>query len=261
MGAAIAASAAAAGNEVAWVSQDRSPATARRAEALGLEDLGTIDAAASVATHLVSVCPPAAALATAAAVRAAGFRGVYVDANAVAPTTALEVARTVEAGGATFVDGGIIGGPNRPRLYLAGEAARDVATRFAAPAEVIALDAAVPAASALKMVYAAWTKGTTAMLFAIAGAARALGVEGALRDEWSHSQPGLGDRLELSAGAARKAWRWSPEMEEIARTLADAGVPDGFHLAASEVFERLASFKDEPDASLDEVLAALLGHH
>jgi len=36
--------------------------------------------------------------------------------------------------------------------------------------------------------------------------------------------------------AAAKGWRWIAEMEEIAATFAAAGQPDGFHLAAAEVF-------------------------
>jgi hypothetical protein len=35
-----------------------------------------------------------------------------------------------------------------------------------------------------------------------------------------------------------KGWRWVGEMEEIAHTMADAGLPDGFHQAAAEVYRR-----------------------
>ena len=58
---------------------------------------------------------------------APGFRGVYVDANAVAPGTARAIGDVVEAAGARFVDGGIIGPANRKpgaaRIYLSGHAA------------------------------------------------------------------------------------------------------------------------------------------
>ena len=70
----------------------------------------------------MSVCPPHAALDIARQV--AGFGGVYVDANAISPATAREVAGIVEAGGASYVDGGIIGtppvAPGFIRLYLSG---------------------------------------------------------------------------------------------------------------------------------------------
>ena len=57
----------------------------------------------------------------------AGFRGLYVDANAVAPSTAKAMAAACLAAGArAFVDGGITGGPpKRPggtRLFLSGNA-------------------------------------------------------------------------------------------------------------------------------------------
>jgi hypothetical protein len=92
-------------------------------------------------------------------------------------------------------------------------------------------------ASALKMAFAAWTKGTAAMLIAIRALARAEGVEEALLDEWRLSVPELIDRSAAAARSAdRKGWRWVAEMEEIASTFAAAGLPDGFHKAAAEVF-------------------------
>jgi Domain of unknown function (DUF1932) len=105
------------------------------------------------------------------------------------------------------------------------------------PVEAPVLGTEPGLASALKMAYAAWTKGTAAMLLAIAAAAREAGVEDALLAEWERSQPDVPGRLEAAAGAAeRKGWRWVGEMEEIAATLAAAGQPDGFHGAAAEVF-------------------------
>jgi hypothetical protein len=92
-------------------------------------------------------------------------------------------------------------------------------------------------ASALKMAYAAWTKGTSALLLAIRATARAAGVDDALVAEWERSQPDVPGRCERAAdAAAHKGWRWVAEMEEIAATFAAAGEPDGFHRAAAEVF-------------------------
>ena len=117
------------------------------------------------------------------------------------------------------------------------------------------------AASALKMAYAAYTKGTTALLLAILGVARASGVEQALADEWQRSQPALASGAEgrIRASAA-KAWRFSGEMEEIAATFAAAGLPDGFHLAAADLYARLEHYRDaDPPPSLDQMLASLAG--
>ncbi len=209
---------------------------------------------------VVSICPPEAALAVAGEMAATGFTGLYVDANAVSPATAERVGAMVEAGGAAYVDGGVIGGPDRPHLYLSGKRAADAAEAFGDPARTTVLAGGDrSAASVLKMVYAGWTKGSTALMLAVAAASRRLGVEEALRAEWEATQPGLVSRLTASAGPASKAWRWVGEMEEIAATLEGAGLPAGFHRAAAEVYRRLADFKDDRTIGGDAVLDALLG--
>jgi 3-hydroxyisobutyrate dehydrogenase-like beta-hydroxyacid dehydrogenase len=240
MGAALGARLRERGHDVAWAGGGRSAATRERAEAAGLRDAGSLGALAAASDVLLSVCPPHAALDVARA--AAGFTGVYVDANAIAPATVETVRAIVEGGGARFVDGGIVGPPperdGTTRLYLSGADAALVADAFVGTCVAAPVLGAEPgAASALKMAYAAWTKGTAAMLLAIRATARASGVEDALMDEWSRSQPDAGDRLAAARdSAARKGWRWVGEMEEIAATFAAAGQPDGFHRAAAEVF-------------------------
>lgn len=265
MGAAVGACLVAGGLRVAWASAGRSPATRRRAEAAGLEDLGSLEGALAAAQVVLSVCPPHGALELAREVARAGFRGTYVDANAIAPATAREVARSVEAAGAAFVDGGIIGPPPGPgkstRLYLSGGRAAEVAAMFAGnrmPATV--LDGAAGAASALKACYAAWTKGATALLAIIRTLARQEGVEETLLAEWKLSQPELPRRSEAIVANARKAWRWVGEMEEIAASFEAAGLPGGFHLAAAEVYRRLEDFKDvAAPPSLAAIAQALRG--
>ncbi|PYM34948.1 MAG: phosphogluconate dehydrogenase, partial [Candidatus Rokuibacteriota bacterium] len=111
MGAAVGASARADGARVLWAGEGRGAATRARAAAVGLEDVGTLDELARRSELIVSVCPPDAALDLARAVAERRFAGLYLDANAVAPGTAREIGAIVEKAGATFVDGGIIGGP------------------------------------------------------------------------------------------------------------------------------------------------------
>jgi 3-hydroxyisobutyrate dehydrogenase-like beta-hydroxyacid dehydrogenase len=248
MGAAVAACALAAGNRVLWTSEGRGADTARRAAAAGLTDAGSLGAALSGADVVLSVCPPHAAVQVAREVAAQGFRGLYVEGNAVSPGTTREIARLVESAGATFVDGGIVGGPPptaapaagaATRLYLSGKGAERASALFTGTGlGVVALDGPVGAASALKMSYAAWTKGSTALLAATCAVAEHEGVAEALFEEWRLSQPELARRLEGVRGSSRKAWRWIAEMEEIADAFADAGQPDGFHRAAAEVYRR-----------------------
>ena len=237
MGSAVGAALRAQGHEALWASEGRSAATAARAQAAAMRDAGTVAAVLGRAEVVLSICPPHAALETAEL--AAGFEGVYVDANAVSPDTARAAQAAV---GGPFVDGGVIGPPpaqrGTTRLYLSGEEGASVAALFGdGPLEAIVLDGGVGAASALKMTYAAWTKGTAALLVAIRATARVHGVDEDLLAEWAISQPRLGDRYERAVdSSAEKGWRWVAEMREIAQTFAAAGQPDGFHLAAAEVF-------------------------
>ncbi len=263
MGAAIGACLVRTGSRVVWASTGRSAATRSRAGAAEIEDLESPERTLAAADMVLSVCPPHGALELAREVARKGFRGLYVDANAISPATAREIGRVVEAAGAVFVDGGIIGPPPvsgaRSRLYLCGSRAQDVATLFAGSnLEALVLEGPAGAASALKACYAAWTKGATALLASIRALAQHEGVEPALIEEWKRSQPELPKRSEAVLANARKAWRWIGEMEEIAASFETAGLPAGFHLAAANVYRRLEEFKDgAAPPSLAEVTAAL----
>jgi len=256
MGAAVGQCLAGAGHRVLWVPQGRGPASTARAAAAGMDgvDLAGLVRSAEV---IMSVCPPSAALAVAREVAGAGFGGLYVDANAVSPATAREVAGIVAASGAGYVDGGIIGtppvAPGFIRLYLSGPRAGEVRELFEdSPVDARVVDrglegggvgdgGVIGAASAVKMAYASWTKGSAALLLAARALARAEGIEDVLLAEWGLSQPGLEARADGAArSAASKGWRWVAEMEEIAATMAAAGLPAGFHQAAAEIYRSSA---------------------
>ncbi len=247
--------------EVLWCSDGRSPASAARAERWGLSDVGTLAALVDRSETIVSVCPPASAIAVADEVASLGFDGVYVDANAIAPATAREVAERFER----FVDGGIVGPPadraGTTRLYLAGPEAGAVAELWADTAlDARVIDGGAGAASALKMAFATWTKVSSALLLDVRALARAEGVEEALLGEWAISMPETIERSDRTAsGVGPKAWRFVGEMEQMVRAYGDAGLPVGFAGGAAELYGRLAAFKDAPDVTLDAVLDELLG--
>jgi len=238
MGSAVGATLAARGETVIWASAGRSAATAERAQIAGLEDVGSVEELCRRSDVIISVCPPHAAAEVAEA--AQGFPGIYVDANAVSPATA----RSIEELVGRCVDGGIIGPPpaeqGTTRLYLSGREAGLVADLFAeTTVDARVVSAEVGAASAVKMAFAGWTKGSAALLLAIRALARVEGVEETLLDEWRLSLPQLEDRSVAAARSAqKKSWRWIGEMEEIAQTFASAGLPDGFHRAAAEIYRR-----------------------
>jgi 3-hydroxyisobutyrate dehydrogenase-like beta-hydroxyacid dehydrogenase len=225
MGAAVGRCLTDAGHIVLWASQGRGPETAARARAAGLEDAGTAEEVAGRAEIILSICPPHVALDVAWAVQ--GFDGLFIDANAISPATAREVALMVEDGGATYVDGGIIGPPpavaGSTRLYLSGAEAPAVCDLFAGtPLDARVAGQGATAASAVKMAYAGCSRGA-------------------------------------AQSAMAKGWRWVAEMEEIAATMTAAGLPDGFHQGAAEVFRRAprAGSGAAGDQALDAVLTAL----
>jgi len=266
MGAAVGACLREHGLRVLWVSGGRSAATRARARASALQDVARLEDALKASDIVLSICPPHAAVEVAASVAQTGFHGIYVDANAIAPTTTRKVGRLVEAAGATFVDGAIIGPPptseHRTRLYLAGPSREEVAALFhATHLQAIALEDAVGAASALKMCYAAWSKGTTALLLSIRALAQSEGVDAYLLQEWSLSQPGPLRQSDMVPATARKAWRWVAEMEEIAASFEATQLPGGFHHAAADIYRRLRDFKEQAATpALPTVLAKVRQH-
>jgi 3-hydroxyisobutyrate dehydrogenase-like beta-hydroxyacid dehydrogenase len=223
MGAALGKALVAAGHTVHWASAGRSEAT--RARASAFVDAGDVTAVLRRCDVVFSVVPPHAALELARSLPP--YDGLYVDANAVAPATARAIGDAVPR----FVDGGIVGAPASPHLYLSGDDAPAVAALFAGSAVTARV---VSNASALKCAYAAWTKGSAALLLATRAYARAEGVEDDLLAEW---EPELHERLARAERSARaKGWRWTGEMQEIALAFAAAGLPAGFHEAAAEIY-------------------------
>lgn len=246
--------------EVLWAGAGRSATTTSRARDAAFTDVGTLDELVCACDVIVSVVPPAAAEQTASDVAELGFDGVYADANAISPERARRVAGLLSP--ARFVDGGIVGPPavteGSTRLYLSGSDADIVARLFEGSVlEPIVLDDEVGTASALKMAYAAYTKGSTALVMGVRALAERHGITPALLAEWERSIPELPDRSDAMLGRSPvKAWRFSGEMDEIADTFAAAGLPAGFHVAAAEVFGRVGPEAGETDPS-DIVLRLL----
>ncbi|MEY2401594.1 MAG: hypothetical protein QOJ08_1705 [Ilumatobacteraceae bacterium] len=242
-----------------WSGDGRSEATRARAAAAGMEDVGSLDALVKRAEVIISVCPPGVAVDVARSVAAIGFDGIYVDVNAISPTTTRLIGTLFER----FVDGGVIGPPvqiaGSTRLYLSGDETGEVAALWTGSAlEPRMVDGGAGAASAVKVCFAAWTKGTAALLLAIRALAVAEDVEKALLAEWATSLPGLAEQSDRAAsGNAPKAWRFEGELAEIAQSFAAHDLPDGFGRAAAEVYARLGEFKDTPGTTLDEVVEAL----
>jgi 3-hydroxyisobutyrate dehydrogenase-like beta-hydroxyacid dehydrogenase len=264
MGISVAASAQNSGHTVYWASNGRSPQTHWRAQDHSLIDVHSLAGLCRLCTIIISICPPDAAEEVARQVLAHAFQGLYADLNAISPQRAQRIGAAMAEQDIVFVDGGIIGGPawepGKTWLYLSGRGAERVAHCFAAgPLETAVIGDALGRASALKMCYAAYTKGTTALLAAVLGTAESLGVRDELEHQWSRHDPNLAPQTaQRVQRVTAKAWRFAGEMEEIAATFAGAGLPGGFHQAAADLYRRLAKFKEQDTTpELAEVLAAL----
>lgn len=261
MGAAIAASACNSGMDVYWCSEGRSAATLERANSLGLNALPSLQSLCDTCDLLISVCPPHAALELAELVMACNFQGIYADVNAVSPTTVTTIASKLEKAGIEVVDGGIIGLPPVTRgttwLYLSGKAAATVMDCFdAGPLETEALSDRIGQASGLKICFAANSKGTAALHTAILAAADNMGVRDALENQWDIYNPEFTAKSHgRICQVARKSWRFTGEMKEIAATLENNGLPREFFDAAAEIYERQITFKDvEKEPAIEAIL-------
>ena len=248
------------GHEVFWASSERSQLSRDRASTW--QEKSKLSELVEEVDAILSVCPPSEARALANEVLDLRFRGIYVDANAIAPQTASEILNDF---GSNYVDGGLIGPPAREkgstRLYLSGKFAREVGSWFDTSllqAKVIATEMGVQASS-LKMAYAGYTKGSSALLILINAFAELAGVRESLVKEWELSQPELIKRSEQAAkGTAAKAWRFVGEMEEIAKTMKSSDLPEGFHNGSAELYSLMARFKDAKSPDLNEVMEEII---
>ena len=265
MGVSIAASAINSNNQVYWVSTGRSEKTCSRAEKYKLINAGSLSQLCHECEIIISICPPYAAEDVARDVIGSGFKGYYLDANAISPKSSIRIGRMMDASGIQFIDGGIIGGPawtpKETWLYLSGKDADMIKDCFTnGPLETKIIGEEIGRASALKMCYAAYSKGTTALLAAILAVSESLDVREELYHQWALDNADFVKQAEgRTTRVTSKAWRFDGEMHEIASTFQDAGLPNGFHKAAADVYHRMASFKNTQETpALEDVLQALL---
>ena len=230
--------------------EGRSERTAELAKQAGLEDVGSIRKLVETCDAIFSVLNPGAALDNArdvaAAMRSTGRKIVYVDCNAIAPQTGHEIERLIRDAGGVFIDAGIIGPPPRgkakTKLYVSGpEAAALSECIVDDQLRVRVVGERIGDASAVKMCYASMTKGTVALGMELLIAARKLGVDQALEAEFRESQPDLHESVvSRSVSMPPKAYRWVPEMLEIAKTFEGVGLTPRMFQGAADMFEHIA---------------------
>jgi 3-hydroxyisobutyrate dehydrogenase-like beta-hydroxyacid dehydrogenase len=255
--------------------RDRSERTRRLAKAARIEDVPTVEALVQQADVILSIMVPAnagqAAQTVAKAISATEADVVYADCNAIAPQTVREIGERITTAGGTFVDASIVGGPPRKgkasgtRFYASGPDLELFQQLDGFGLNVVVLGDPIGQASAIKMCYAALTKGTTALCAELLTAARALGVYDALEQEFQRSQPAMHQRMQRMTGMPAKSRRWVGEMEEIAKTFEHvgltprmlAGAADMYRLVGGTVLADRTPESSEPPPSLAEMLVVL----
>jgi 3-hydroxyisobutyrate dehydrogenase-like beta-hydroxyacid dehydrogenase len=257
MGAAVGRQAVIGGASVRWIGSGRSAATRKRAAAAGFDEFADLLAALDGTDIVLSICPPAAAEDLAREL--IGYTGVFVEANAITPARVARIAAMLPT--ARVVDGGIIGEPpnqaGTTRLYLSGITA-GIPELFSGTAlEVVTLPGGIGQASALKMAYASYQKASRVLAAVAHALAREYGVDDHLMREAGllRSFP-LADVEQFPAVAA-KAWRWAPELVEVADVLRESGLPDELALGAAAALARWASAKDRDDLDVAATLSLL----
>jgi 3-hydroxyisobutyrate dehydrogenase-like beta-hydroxyacid dehydrogenase len=226
---------------------ERSRALAREA---GLTDLGALARLVAECDVVLSVMNPGAALdfarEAAAALRDSGRRTLIVDCNAIAPETTREIAGLIEGAGGRFLDAGIIGPPPRgeanTNLYVSGPGAVDLEALAGPQLAVRVVSERIGDASALKMCFGALNKGTQALWLEVLIAAQRLGVADLLEQQLRRSRAELHDwALRQFPAVPPKAYRWAPEMVEISKTLAAAGITPKVFQGAAEIYRFVAA--------------------
>lgn len=177
---------------------------------------------------VISLCPPVAVEETANSVRACGFTGVFVEANAISPERADRIAAGMAGHRARVVDGCVIGlppvGSVATHLYPSGEE-----SAVATVAELFTGTRAGPGACP-----------------------RGGGTPERGGAPLAKSPPAAPDSL---TGVAAKAWRRAPEMREVSQSLAAAGLPPEMAETAATVFDPWEQDKGAQNLPLSQVLA------
>jgi 3-hydroxyisobutyrate dehydrogenase-like beta-hydroxyacid dehydrogenase len=272
MGAAIGAVLSHGGLDVATALDGRSALTRLRASEAGIRDAGTVDDLVGSVDFLLSVLVPSEARSLADAVASSllrtGARPVFVECNAIAPQTVREIETALGSTVGGFIDAGIIGNPPRrpgdsTRFYCSGPETTAFETLSRCGLDVRRVGSGVGQASGLKMVYAASTKGTTALWTELLVAARALGLEEALLAEFGADHPIASRQMSGIPTMPRRARRWAGEMDEIAATFAHVGLTPRILQGAADMYRFIgetplgAQTSREPDPSLETVLDTL----
>lgn len=253
--------------------QERSQRTRELAQQAGIIDVDSYQELVRQADLILSILVPAQAKESAGrvaqAIATSRAKPLYADCNAIAPQTTREIGRLITNAGGRFVDAGIIGPPpSKPgatRFYASGPHASELAQLNQFGLHVIPMGDQIGQASALKMCYAASTKGFIALCTELLTAAEVLGISAPLAEEFQLSQAEVYQKMRRLPAMPEKSRRWIGEMEEIAATFEHVGLTPKILTGAADMYRfvgatSLAERTPEdttPLPSLEEMIAKL----
>ena len=263
------------GVDVYTSDENRSSRTIQRAEQVGIKNAGSIKSLVSTSDILLSIVPPGFAFAVAS--RILTFIGksdtspVFIECNAISPATMRKISLLFAGHSNNVIDAGIIGGPptsnTSPRFYCSGPSLDSLSVLSDSGLDIRILGPNIGDASAFKMLYAASTKGTTALWTQLMIAAKILDLEVPLLEEFQQNRSEISNKLlnEIPRMPRRSA-RWISEMEEIANTFKELGMTPKMMEGAAEIFELVSETElsnqtsDEADPTLEFTMGILAEH-
>jgi 3-hydroxyisobutyrate dehydrogenase-like beta-hydroxyacid dehydrogenase len=232
-----------------------------------IKDVSTYQRLVTEADIILSILVPArakqAAQVVAQAIAETKAEMLYADCNAIAPATTEEIREIITMAGGRFIDASIIGPPPRnesvTHFYASGPDAGFLEELNRFGLNLTVLGEQIGQASAIKMCYAALTKGVTAVGTELLTAAEILGVSGPLKQEFQLSQPALYGYLERQLPRMpMRSLRWIGEMREIAKTFHHAGLTPKIFAGAADVYHfvsktKLAERKPEDPSPIQDL--------
>lgn len=252
--------------------EGRSERTKRLAQQARLENVASYRELVQEADFILSIMVPANAMPAAQLVAEALAQTkaslIYADCNAIAPQTVTQIGELIAGAGGQFVDASIIGPPPRnqgsTRFYASGPQVERFAGLSRYGLDVRVMGDQIGQASAIKMCYAALTKGLAALSLELLTAGEALGVSHLLHEEFKSSQAALYKRMEGLTGVPTNSRRWVGEMEEIAKTFEHVGLTPNILTGAADMYRFIGQThladrapEDPPPPALPEMLGIL----
>jgi 3-hydroxyisobutyrate dehydrogenase-like beta-hydroxyacid dehydrogenase len=242
------------GAEVYTCLQNRSQRTKSLSEAAGITDLPdfnelvtTVDVVLSITVSEIvqQVCEEVAK-----AAQATGSFPIFAECNAISPNKSKQLQAILESAGCTYIDASIIGGPpargdttsgvkgKSPHIYYSGENTEDFSTLTEVGLDLKYLGSNIGQASAIKMTYAALTKGSTALYTELMLAAQIMGVSDQLAEEFTTTQSDAYTRMaKWIPTMPAKARRWVSEMKEIQATFEELNMTGHIFEGVSEMYD------------------------